>query len=56
MPQHEGCAKITTDHSMHVKGNFWGGVTGQDGPVTSSLVALDPGTGELKRRVELPAR
>jgi alcohol dehydrogenase (cytochrome c) len=39
---------------MHVKGNFWGGVTGADGPITSSLVTLDPGSGELKKRVELP--
>ena len=54
IPQHEGCARITTDHSLHVKGNFWGGVTGADGPITSSLVTLDPGSGELKKRVELP--
>jgi alcohol dehydrogenase (cytochrome c) len=53
-PQHEGCATITTDHSMHVKGNFWGGVTGENGRITSSLVMLDPGTGELKKRIELP--
>jgi alcohol dehydrogenase (cytochrome c) len=54
IPQNEGCAKITTDHAMHQKGNFWGGVPGEDGRTTSSLVMLDPASGELKKRVDLP--
>ena len=54
IPQNEGCAKITTDHGMHQKGNFWGGVPGEDGRTTSSLVMLDPGTGAMRKRVELP--
>jgi alcohol dehydrogenase (cytochrome c) len=54
IPANEGCSTITTDKAAHVKGNFWGGVTGGNMPLTSAVTMLDPATGELKKRVELP--
>jgi alcohol dehydrogenase (cytochrome c) len=37
-----------------VKGKFFGGSIGDGGPVLGGLIALDPGTGEVKKRVETP--
>jgi alcohol dehydrogenase (cytochrome c) len=54
IPTHEGCSQITVDTSAHVKGRFGGGRGGADGNVTGGLVMLDPATGELKKRVDLP--
>ena len=51
---YEGCSAITVDASAHVKGKFGGGGIGPAGAVTSSLTMLDPVTGEIKKRVELP--
>jgi alcohol dehydrogenase (cytochrome c) len=54
IPTHEGCSQITVDTGAHVKGRFGGGRGGADGNVTGGLVMLDPATGELKKRVDLP--
>jgi alcohol dehydrogenase (cytochrome c) len=54
IPTHEGCSQITVDTSAHVKGRFGGGRGGAAGPVTGGLVMLDPASGELKKRVDLP--
>jgi alcohol dehydrogenase (cytochrome c) len=37
-----------------VKGKFFGGTIGDGGRVVGGLIALDPGTGEVKKRVETP--
>jgi alcohol dehydrogenase (cytochrome c) len=54
IPTLEGCGKVSIDSSMHVKGQFTGGGSGVDGPITSSIVMLDPVTGELRKRAEFP--
>jgi alcohol dehydrogenase (cytochrome c) len=57
IPAYEGCGTVTVNANAHVKGafnSFNGGTTGQAGPITSSLTALDPVTGEIKKRVEFP--
>jgi alcohol dehydrogenase (cytochrome c) len=51
---YEGCSAITVDTSAHVKGKFGGGAIGGAGAVTSSITMLDPVSGEIKKRVELP--
>ncbi|MCC6779134.1 MAG: PQQ-binding-like beta-propeller repeat protein [Hyphomicrobiales bacterium] len=54
IPSVEGCADITPDHSAHVKGKFAGGSYVNPDRLTSSIVKIDPATGEQKGRVELP--
>jgi alcohol dehydrogenase (cytochrome c) len=54
IPAYEGCGKVTVDASAHVKGKFNGGAPGADGPITSSITMLDPVSGEIKKRAELP--
>jgi len=54
IPTQEGCSALTVDTSMHVKGRFNGGTTGSAGATTSSMIMIDPATGELKKRVEFP--
>jgi alcohol dehydrogenase (cytochrome c) len=54
IPAYEGCGKVTVDASAHVKGKFNGGAPGPDGPITSSITMLDPVSGEIKKRAELP--
>jgi len=54
IPANEGCSTITTDKAAHVKGNFWGGVTGGNVPLTSAITMLDPASGTVKKRAELP--
>ena len=59
IPASEGCGTVTVDTSGHVKGgfnSFNGGVSGAAGPITTSITALDPATGEIKKRVEFPYR
>ena len=51
---YEGCSAITVDASAHVKGKFGGGGVGGAGAVTSSITMLDPVSGEIKKRLELP--
>jgi alcohol dehydrogenase (cytochrome c) len=50
----EGCSRLTPDSSAHVIGRFTGGTAGESGPVTGSLLAIDPAAGEVKRRLDLP--
>ena len=50
----EGCANITPDPTAHVKGKFGGGNYVNEERITSSLAVVDPATGELKTRKELP--
>jgi alcohol dehydrogenase (cytochrome c) len=54
VPTHEGCGQVTPDATAHVKGKFFGGAIGDGGRVAGGLIALDPGSGEIKKRVELP--
>jgi alcohol dehydrogenase (cytochrome c) len=54
VPTNEGCSKITPDTSAHVKGKFAGGTFSEDGRITSSIVAIDPVSGEIKKRADMP--
>ena len=54
VPTHEGCSQVTPDATAHVKGKFFGGAIGDGGRVFGGLVALDPGSGEIRKRVDLP--
>jgi alcohol dehydrogenase (cytochrome c) len=45
---------VSVDTSAHVKGRFGGGGGGGDERITSSFTILDPGSGEIRKRVELP--
>ena len=54
IPAHEGCSRVTVDTSAHVKGRFGGGAGAVDGMVTSSITMLDPVSGDIKKRLELP--
>jgi alcohol dehydrogenase (cytochrome c) len=50
----EGCGQVSVDTSAHIKGRFGGGGGGGDERITSSFTILDPGSGEIKKRVDLP--
>ena len=50
----EGCADITPDPTAHVRGKFGGGGYVNNERITSSLAVVDPATGELKLRKDLP--
>ncbi len=50
----EGCGQVSVDTSAHTKGRFGGGAGGGNERITSSFSILDPGSGEIKKRVELP--
>jgi alcohol dehydrogenase (cytochrome c) len=50
----EGCSDITPDHSAHVKGKFAGGTYVNPERLTSSIVVVDPTTGEQKARKDMP--
>ncbi len=54
IPSLEGCADVTPDHSAHVPGKFAGGTYTHPDRITSSLVVMDPATGQQKARKELP--
>jgi alcohol dehydrogenase (cytochrome c) len=54
IPAAEGCGQVTVDTSAHIKGRFGGGTGGGDERITSSFTILDPGSGEIRKRVELP--
>jgi alcohol dehydrogenase (cytochrome c) len=54
IPELEGCADITPDHSAHVKGKFAGGSYVNPTRITSGIVMVDPATSEVKKRVDLP--
>jgi alcohol dehydrogenase (cytochrome c) len=54
IPELEGCADITPDHTAHVKGKFAGGSYVNPGRITSGIVMVDPATSEVKKRVDHP--
>jgi alcohol dehydrogenase (cytochrome c) len=54
VPSVEGCSDITPDHSAHVKGKFAGGTYVNPERLTSSIVVVDPTTGEQKARKDMP--
>jgi alcohol dehydrogenase (cytochrome c) len=54
IPAAEGCGQVSVDTSAHVKGRFGGGGGGGDEPITSSFSILDPASGEIKKRLDLP--
>jgi alcohol dehydrogenase (cytochrome c) len=54
IPSVEGCDDITNDHSRHVKGKFDGGGYVAPDRLTGSIAAVDPTTGEMKMRKDLP--
>ena len=54
VPAAEGCGQVSVDTSAHIKGRFGGGGGGGNERITSSFTILDPGTGDIKKRVELP--
>ena len=54
VPSVEGCSDITPDHTAHVKGKFAGGRYVNPERLTSSIVKIDPATGEQKGRKDLP--
>jgi alcohol dehydrogenase (cytochrome c) len=54
LPTHEGCGRVTTDTSAHVRGRITGGAGGEAGPITGGLLAIDAGSGEVKTRVDMP--
>jgi alcohol dehydrogenase (cytochrome c) len=50
----EGCANIVPDQTAHVRGKFGGGSYVNEERITSSLVVVDPVSGEVKMRKEHP--
>jgi alcohol dehydrogenase (cytochrome c) len=50
----EGCANIVPDPTAHVRGKFGGGGYVNEARITSSLAVVDPASGELKARKDLP--
>jgi len=50
----EGCADIIPDRTAHVREKFGGGSYVNNARITGSLAVLDPATGELKMRNDLP--
>ena len=54
IPTLEGCTWVTRDQTRHVRGKFDGGSFGYDSRLTSTIMAWDPTTGELKGKKELP--
>jgi alcohol dehydrogenase (cytochrome c) len=50
----EGCADITPDPTAHVRGKFGGGNYANGARITSAITAIDPMTGELKLRKDMP--
>ena len=50
----EGCADITPDRTAHVRGKFGGGGYVNQARITGSLAVVDPATGQLKKRKDLP--
>jgi len=50
----EGCANVTPDPTAHVPGKFGGGNYVNEERITGSLTVVDPTSGEVKTRKELP--
>jgi len=54
IPELQDCTSVLRDQSRHVRGSFDGGTFSYDGRVTSSIVVLDPATGEISGRKDMP--
>src|SRR3954471_15359267 len=54
IPELEACTSVTRGQTAHVRGRFDGGKFAYDGRGLSGLVVLDPATGEVKKRKEMP--
>jgi alcohol dehydrogenase (cytochrome c) len=54
VPELEGCTNITRDQTRHVRGKFDGGDFGYDGRLKSGMVVVDPATGAVVKRKEMP--
>jgi alcohol dehydrogenase (cytochrome c) len=50
----EGCADIIPDRAAHVPGKFGGGGYVNEARITGGLEIVDPATGQVKARKELP--
>jgi alcohol dehydrogenase (cytochrome c) len=50
----EGCADIIPDRAQHVRGKFGGGGYVNEARITGGIEAVDPATGQVKARQELP--
>jgi len=50
----EGCADITPDRTAHVRGKFGGGGYVNEARITGGLEIVDPATGQVQMRKELP--
>ena len=50
----EGCANIRPDPTAHVRGKFGGGGYVNEARITGSLSVVDPASGTLKARKDLP--
>jgi alcohol dehydrogenase (cytochrome c) len=50
----EGCADIKPDPTAHVRGKYGGGGYVNHDRITSSLTAVDPATGQVKKQISLP--
>ena len=49
IPSLEGCSDVVPDYSAHVPGKFAGGTTIGVDRITSTIVQMDPATGEKKK-------
>jgi alcohol dehydrogenase (cytochrome c) len=54
IPELQGCTSATRDQARHVRSSFDGGTFSYDERVTSSIVMLDPASGEIKARKNMP--
>ena len=54
IPTIEGCSEVTPDYTAHVRGRYAGGTTVNSEKPTSSVVIVDPTSGAVKMRKELP--
>src|SRR5262249_28425439 len=54
IPAIEGCSPVAPDYTAHVRGRYAGGTTVNSEKPTSSVVIVDPASGAVKMRKELP--
>jgi alcohol dehydrogenase (cytochrome c) len=54
IPAIEGCSQVAPDYTAHVRGRYAGGTTANSEKPTSSVVIVDPASGAVKMRKELP--
>ncbi len=45
---------MTIDSSAHVRGRITGGAVGDGGRITGALLAIEPGSGAVRKRVDMP--